>query len=206
MLAIIVGLDVSRGSAADLSRSSAWRSGCRTTSSSCARSATSGCRSSTPGSGRSRSQRFETQLNELLGNAPIWTATITAWLAQSGWSIINTLGIFIITPVVAFYLLLDWDSMVKGIDNLLPRDHRVEIRRVLNDIDRSIAAVFRGQGSVILVLCIYYASALSVVGLSFGLADRHHHRAAELHPVRRASSPGSSSRSVSRSSSSGPTG
>jgi predicted PurR-regulated permease PerM len=115
-------------------------------------------------------QRFETQLNEFLVSAPAYMATLTAWLAQSGWTIINILAIFIITPVVAFYLLLDWDSMVKGIDNLLPRDHRVEIRRVLNDIDRSIAAVFRGQGSVILVLCIYYASALSVVGLSFGLA------------------------------------
>lgn len=120
--------------------------------------------------GQAQVERFETQLNELLGNAPIWTANITAFLAQSGWSIINTVGIFIITPVVAFYLLLDWDSMVKGIDDLLPRDHRVEIRRVLSDIDRSIASVFRGQASVILVLCIYYASALSVVGLSFGLA------------------------------------
>ena len=120
--------------------------------------------------GEEQVERFETQLTDLLGDAPIYTATFTAWLAQSGWSIINILGIFIITPVVAFYLLLDWDSMVKGIDSLLPRDHRVEIRRVLSEIDHSIAAVFRGQGSVILVLCVYYASALSVVGLSFGLA------------------------------------
>ena len=120
--------------------------------------------------GEEQVQRFETQLTDLLGDAPIYTATFTAWLAQSGWSLLNILGIFIITPVVAFYLLLDWDSMVKGIDNLLPRDHRVEIRRVLNEIDHSIAAVFRGQGSVILALCIYYASALSLVGLSFGLA------------------------------------
>lgn len=120
--------------------------------------------------GEERVQRFETQLNEFLGNAPVYTAMVTAWLAQSGWSIINTFAIFIVTPVVAFYLLLDWDSMVKGVDDLLPRDHREEIRRVFGDIDRSIAAVFRGQGSVILVLCIYYASSLSVVGLSFGLA------------------------------------
>lgn len=120
--------------------------------------------------GPERAQQFETSVDQLLSNAPLWTATVTAWLAQSGWSIINTVAIFFITPVVAFYLLLDWDSMVKGVDNLLPREHRVEIRRVLNEIDHSIAAVFRGQGSVILVLCVYYATALSVVGLSFGLA------------------------------------
>ncbi|MCB1376406.1 MAG: AI-2E family transporter, partial [Rhodobacteraceae bacterium] len=120
--------------------------------------------------GPDRAKQLETSLDELLANAPAITATITAWLAQSGWSIINTLGIFIVTPVVAFYLLLDWESMVRGLDNLLPRDHRVEIRGVLHEIDRSMAGVIRGQGSVILVDCIYYASALSVVGLSFGLA------------------------------------
>ena len=86
-----------------------------------------GARSSKPSSTSSSATR------------PIWTATITAWLAQSGWSILNTLGIFIITPVVAFYLLLDWERMVKGIDDLLPREHRVEIRGVLNEIDRSMA-------------------------------------------------------------------
>jgi predicted PurR-regulated permease PerM len=120
--------------------------------------------------GPERAHQLETSLDQFLSNAPAMTATITAWLAQSGWSILNTLGLLIITPVVAFYLLLDWEAMVRGVDNLLPRDHRVEIRTLLNELDRSIAAVFRGQGSVILVLCIYYATSLSLVGLSFGLA------------------------------------
>jgi predicted PurR-regulated permease PerM len=60
--------------------------------------------------------------------------------------------------------------MVRGLDNLLPRDHRFEIRGVLQEIDNSMAGVIRGQGSVILVDCIYYSTALSLVGLSFGLA------------------------------------
>jgi len=59
--------------------------------------------------------------------------------------------------------------MVKGIDDLLPREHRREIRQVLDQIDRSIAGVFRGQAGVILVLCIYYASALTLTGLNYGL-------------------------------------
>jgi predicted PurR-regulated permease PerM len=76
----------------------------------------------------------------------------------------------VITPVVAFYLLLDWEGMVRGIDNLLPRDHREEIRGILHEIDRSMAAVIRGQGSVVLILTLYYATALSLTGLNFGLA------------------------------------
>jgi predicted PurR-regulated permease PerM len=71
---------------------------------------------------------------------------------------------------VAFYLLLDWEGMMRGIDNLLPRDYHDEIRGILHDIDLSMAAVIRGQGGVVLVLCFYYTVALSMTGLSFGLA------------------------------------
>lgn len=120
--------------------------------------------------GPERARQLETGLDDFLADAPAITATITTWLATSGWSILNQLGVIIITPVVAFYLLLDWEKMIRGLDNLLPRDHRVEVRSVIDDIDRSMAGVIRGQGSVILVLCIYYSSALSVAGLSFGLA------------------------------------
>jgi predicted PurR-regulated permease PerM len=78
--------------------------------------------------------------------------------------------VLFIAPVVAFYLLLDWEGMVKKVDELLPRQYADEIRGVLHDIDRSMAGVIRGQGSVILVLMIYYSTALSLVGLNFGLA------------------------------------
>ncbi len=120
--------------------------------------------------GPERALQFEQAVDDVLTNLPAFTANATTWLAQSGWTILNTLGILVITPVVAFYLLLDWESMVRGLDNLLPRDHRVEIRGVLTEIDRSMAGVIRGQGSVILVDCIYYATALTMLGLNFGLA------------------------------------
>jgi predicted PurR-regulated permease PerM len=78
--------------------------------------------------------------------------------------------VLFITPVVAFYLLLDWDGMVKRVDDLLPRQHRPEIRGVLAQIDRAMAGWLRGQGSVIVVLSIYYCTALWLVGLDFGIA------------------------------------
>ena len=98
------------------------------------------------------------------------TATVTAYVAQSGLTFISGLAIVIVAPVVAFYLLLDWDGMVAGIDGLLPLDHKQEVRQIINDIDRSMSGVVRGQGSVVLVLAVYYASALSLSGISFGLA------------------------------------
>lgn len=95
---------------------------------------------------------------------------VTSNVAQSGLTLVTTVGLFIFAAVVAFYLLLDWEGMVRGLDNLLPRDYHEEIRSVLHDIDKSMAAVIRGQGSVVLVLCVYYTVALSLTGLSFGLA------------------------------------
>jgi predicted PurR-regulated permease PerM len=84
-------------------------------------------------------------------------------------SLLNIILLFVIVPVVAVYLLLDWDRMVAGIDNLLPRDHAPTIRRLASEIDNTLASFVRGMGTVCLILGTYYAIALMVVGLQFGL-------------------------------------
>src|SRR3569623_1928247 len=119
--------------------------------------------------GPDRAAQLQTQLTQFIGSGVEFLGSLTAQVAQSGLTVLNTIAVLILTPVVAFYLLLDWSGMVKGIDDLLPREHCRESRQVLDQIDRSIAGVFRGQGSVILVLCFYYAAALSLTGLNFGL-------------------------------------
>lgn len=83
--------------------------------------------------------------------------------------LVNVIVLVVIVPVVAFYLLYDWDSMVARIDALLPRDHAPVIRRLAADIDRTLAGFVRGQGTVCLILGTYYAVALMAVGLNFGL-------------------------------------
>lgn len=120
--------------------------------------------------GPERAAQFEDSLAQLIARGLELAGSITAQVAQSGITVLNTIAILFITPVVAFYLLLDWEGMVKRIDELLPRAYRDEIRGVLDQIDKSMAGVIRGQGSVILVLSIYYATALSLAGLDFGLA------------------------------------
>jgi predicted PurR-regulated permease PerM len=66
-------------------------------------------------------------------------------------------------------LLLDWDRMVAQIDSLLPRDHAPVIRSLARDIDKTLASFIRGMGTVCLILGTYYAIALMLVGLQFGL-------------------------------------
>ena len=119
--------------------------------------------------GHERAVQLETSLAQFLGSGVEFIGNLTAQVAQSGLTVINTIAVLFLTPVVAFYLLLDWEAMVAGIDDLLPREHRREVRTVLDQIDRAMAGVIRGQGGIMLVLCIYYGAALTLAGLNFGL-------------------------------------
>jgi predicted PurR-regulated permease PerM len=83
--------------------------------------------------------------------------------------ILNIIILFVIVPVVAVYMLMDWDRMVANIDDMLPRDHAPTIRRLAREIDSTLASFVRGMGTVCLVLGTYYAIALMLVGLQFGL-------------------------------------
>ncbi|MCA0042980.1 AI-2E family transporter [Celeribacter litoreus] len=87
----------------------------------------------------------------------------------SALSVFNVLMLLVLVPVITFYLLMDWDRMTAKIDGLLPRDHAPAIRRLAGDIDRTLASFIRGQGTVCLILGAFYATALMLVGLKFGL-------------------------------------
>jgi predicted PurR-regulated permease PerM len=88
---------------------------------------------------------------------------------SSAASLINIVVLLVVAPVVAVYLLYDWDHMVEKIDHLLPRDHAPIIRRLAREIDATLASFIRGMGTVCLILGTYYAVALMLVGLQFGL-------------------------------------
>lgn len=91
-------------------------------------------------------------------------------LFASGLVIANVFALLLITPVVTFYLLRDWDELVAHFDNLLPRAHAETIRTQLSIIDRTLAGFLRGQLNVCLILALFYAVGLSLAGLQFGFA------------------------------------
>lgn len=89
-------------------------------------------------------------------------------LWSGGQAIISVFALLVVTPVVAFYLLVDWDHMVVTVDQWLPRQHRDTIRMLAREINRAIAGFIRGQATVCLVLGTFYAVGLSLIGLNFG--------------------------------------
>ncbi len=90
-------------------------------------------------------------------------------LVSSAVGLINILVLLVVVPVVAFYMLLDWDNMTAKIDSMLPRDHVETVRSIARDIDATLASFIRGQGTVCLILGTYYAVGLMLAGLNFGL-------------------------------------
>ncbi|WP_170585654.1 AI-2E family transporter [Ruegeria arenilitoris] len=97
------------------------------------------------------------------------TGDILETVMASVGSAVNIVVLLVIVPVVAVYLLLDWDRMIARINDLLPRDHAPTIRKLAADIDAVLASFVRGMGTVCLILGTYYAVALMIVGLQFGL-------------------------------------
>ena len=89
-------------------------------------------------------------------------------ILQSWLVLINLLSLLVITPVVAYYLLKEWDVMVARVNQLLPLRYADTIREQMRLIDRSLSGFLRGQFTVMLVLGTFYAIALSLVGLKYG--------------------------------------
>lgn len=107
--------------------------------------------------------------SEVLSQGAGFIGTLFAQVWNSGKAIVDVVSLLIVTPVVAFYLLLDWDRMVNKVDSWVPRDQVQVVRQLAREMDRSVAGFIRGQGSLCLILGIFYAAGLSAVGLNFGL-------------------------------------
>jgi predicted PurR-regulated permease PerM len=89
-------------------------------------------------------------------------------LVWRGYALINVVALVVITPVVAFYMMLDWDRMMQILDNLVPPRHREDVRYLAGEIDRALAGFVRGQSLVCVFLGVWYAVGLSAIGLNFG--------------------------------------
>ena len=87
-------------------------------------------------------------VGDLVKNASGPALVFVTSLWSGGQALISIVSLLVITPVVAFYMLIDWKRIVAAIDDLLPRDHASTIRALLGEIDRALAAFMRGQTSI----------------------------------------------------------
>lgn len=108
-------------------------------------------------------------MNEVSNQLSEKGGTIMVTVLSSLSNVISLILLMVVVPVVAFYLLLDWDHMVARVDTLLPREHADTIRSIGRQINESLAGFLRGQALVTFILASFYSTALLLVGLPFAL-------------------------------------
>lgn len=108
-------------------------------------------------------------LSDLVAQGAGWITTFLRSLWSGGRSLVSLFSLVVVTPVVAFYLINDWHRMVKAVDGWVPVQQRDTVRELAREIDAAIAGFVRGQSAVCLILGSFYAIALTVSGLNFGL-------------------------------------
>lgn len=111
----------------------------------------------------------KTAVGNYAGTAFKWLSTFIGKMLSGGLAFLNLLSLLLITPLVAFYLLRDWDDIVAKVDSWLPRDAAPTIREQVRRIDDTLAGFLRGQGLVCASLAVIYAVGLTVAGLKAGL-------------------------------------
>jgi predicted PurR-regulated permease PerM/uncharacterized glyoxalase superfamily protein PhnB len=113
--------------------------------------------------------QIQKSVGDLMSQGGAWALAGVKRLAVGGAALLGVLSFLIVTPVVAFYILVDWEKMVETVDSWLPRDHRGELRQIATEIDHAFAGFVRGQLSVCVFLGLWYGIGLSLIGLDFAL-------------------------------------
>ncbi|WP_354013718.1 AI-2E family transporter [Dyella japonica] len=114
------------------------------------------------------SDRLIQQIKDHLGSIGNAASVVLGKISRSSVGVILWLTNMVLVPVVAFYLLRDWDRLVAWIDRMLPRSIEPTVAHLAREADSVLGAFVRGQLLVMLALGIFYGVALTLMGLSVG--------------------------------------
>jgi predicted PurR-regulated permease PerM len=108
-------------------------------------------------------------IGDLMTQGVGWLTAFLHSLWSGGRALVSVFSLIVVTPVVAFYLIYDWHRMIRTVDGWVPLQQRDTVRALAHEIDAAISGFVRGQTGVCLILGSFYALALTLTGLNFGL-------------------------------------
>lgn len=111
---------------------------------------------------------MQSSIGTVVGQATNYAIQFVNSVWSGSRALFGLFSLLVITPVVAFYILLDWKRMMAAIDSWIPREHRDNVRSIARDIDTALAGFVRGQSLVSAILGLWYAVGLTLAGLNFG--------------------------------------
>jgi predicted PurR-regulated permease PerM len=114
------------------------------------------------------SAQIQKSVGDFVAQSAQWLLDTFSKLVSGGAALFNFLSLLIVTPVVAFYILVDWHRMIAKLDSWLPLDYRQTLRNIAREINHALAGFIRGQSIVCLFLGVWYSVGLTLIGLDYG--------------------------------------
>jgi predicted PurR-regulated permease PerM len=114
------------------------------------------------------SAQIQKSVGDFVAQSAQWLLDTFRQLVSGGAALFSFLSLLIVTPVVAFYILVDWNRMIAKLDSWLPLDHRDSLRKIAREINHALAGFIRGQSLVCLFLAVWYSIGLTLIGLDYG--------------------------------------
>ena len=111
---------------------------------------------------------IQNSIGSLISQGTTYLLGLLRSLWFGGQALYGLFSLLVVTPVVAFYILLDWKRMIAAIDGWVPLEHRAEVRMIARDVDKALAGFVRGQFIVSVFLGLWYGVGLTLIGLNFG--------------------------------------
>lgn len=112
---------------------------------------------------------WQSYLKDHAAKAGSVAGSVAGGVLAGGLAVIDFMTLVIITPIMAFFMMKEWPRITNTVKDLMPRDHKKTIMRLITEIDTKLSAFVRGQITVVFILAIGYAIALAVAGLKFGV-------------------------------------
>ena len=112
--------------------------------------------------------QLQKTVGDFVARGAQWALDAARSLLTGGAALLNFFSLLVVTPVVAFYILVDWNKMTATLDSWLPLDHRAGLRKIAAEINEALAGFLRGQSLVCLFLGLWYGLGLTLIGLDFG--------------------------------------
>ena len=113
-------------------------------------------------------EQIQKSIGDFVAQGAQWLLNAVRSLASGGAAVVSFFSFLIVTPVVAFYILVDWNKMMATLDGWLPLDYRDSLRAIASEINDALAGFIRGQSLVCLFDGLWYGVGLTLIGLDFG--------------------------------------
>ena len=108
-------------------------------------------------------------LKYLDANLEEWIATALSSARIGGSILLAVVGNAVLVPVVLFYLLMDWPSLVRRTSAMVPPRMRQKVHGFTLECDAVLGQYLRGQLMLMLTLAVFYSVGLALFGFDLAV-------------------------------------